>query len=117
MRKVIHCLSGLGADEKIFAGLRINGWELTYVPCIKPLPKEKLKNYSSRMTAMIDDPFPILLGVSFGGMIAIEMAKEINARLVILVSSVKSSDELPNWMKIVGKLQLNKFLPVRSNKF
>ena len=116
MGETIYCLSGLGADERIFSGLHINNCQLKYIPWIEPLPKENLQAYSLRMSNSINDEYPILLGVSFGGMIAIEMAKQLNVQMVILVSSVKRAQELPQWMKLAGRLQLNKFLPVKSNR-
>jgi len=117
MENVIYCLSGLGADERVFGGIHINGFHLKHLPWLKPFEKENIKHYSLRMAEMIDHPFPILLGVSFGGLIAIEMAKEMTVNKIIIVSSVKSDDELPNWMKLVGRFQLNKIFPVKSNKF
>lgn len=69
------------------------------------------------MAEKIENPSPVLLGVSFGGMVAIEIAKQRNVEKIIIISSVKSSAELPQWMKITGRFQLHKLLPTRSYKF
>lgn len=68
------------------------------------------------MREKIQHPSPVLLGVSFGGMIAIEIAKQIPLAKLIIVSSIKTANELPRWMKLTGKFQLHKILPTRSYK-
>lgn len=68
------------------------------------------------MGEKIQNPSPVLLGVSFGGMIAIEITKHIPVEKLIIVSSIKSASELPRWMKLTAKLQLHKILPTGSYK-
>ena len=117
MQKIIYCISGLGADEKVFANLRLKGYELKYIPWLVPGKMESISKYASRMAARVDDDSPTLLGVSFGGMVGIEIAKQIPVKRLIIVSSIKSTTELPSWMRVVGSLRLHKLLPVRSNRF
>ena len=117
MSKVIYCISGLGADEKVFNNLELNGHDLRHIPWLRPKMKETIVGYASRMREKICESPAIVLGVSFGGMIGIEIAKQIQLEKLIIVSSIKNVKELPSWMKYVGQLQLNKFLPIRSYKF
>jgi pimeloyl-ACP methyl ester carboxylesterase len=117
MQKTIYCISGLGADEKIFTNLRMQRYTLKYISWLKPVKGEKLQAYAERMAAQITDQSPVLLGVSFGGMVGIEIAKLMPVKRLIIVSSIKSVAELPAWMRIAGKLQLNKLLPTRSYKY
>src|SRR5450432_139063 len=117
MKQVIYCISGLGADEKIFSNLHFRGYELKYIPWLRPHKNEKIAAYARRMAACIEHSSPVLLGVSFGGMIGIEIARQMPVKKLILISSIKSSAELPRWMKVAGKLKLNKILPVRSYTF
>ena len=116
MSKVIYCISGLGADEKVFNNLELNGHELIHIPWLRPNKKETIVEYATRMREEIRESPAILLGVSFGGMIGIEIAKQIQLEKLIIVSSIKNAKELPSWMRYVGQLQLNKFLPIRSYK-
>jgi len=53
------------------------------------------------------------MGVSFGGMMAIEMAKFMPGAKVILISSVKSRKELPIGTKLAGVLGLYRLIPSR----
>lgn len=114
--KTIYCISGLGADERAFSKLNIKDFELKVIRWLMPLPGEALPDYATRMRQGIDDDNPILMGLSFGGMLCTEIAKQIPVQKIIIVSSIKSSKELPFWMKAVAKLRLNKLMPMQSTK-
>jgi hypothetical protein len=115
--KKIYCISGLGADERVFNKLKINGVVLQYLKWLMPEKNETIENYSSRMSLQIEDENPVLMGVSFGGIMAIEIAKQKKTQKIILISSIKSQKELPAWMRFCGKLNLNLLMPVRSPKW
>src|ERR1044071_3731439 len=100
MPRAIYCISGLGADEKIFAKLQLEGYELKHIPWLIPERTETIDAYARRMAASIKEDDPILIGVSFGGMIAIEIARQRPVQKLILISSIKCVAELPRWMRI-----------------
>ena len=52
-----------------------------------------ISEYALKMTQEITHENPILVGVSFGGMLVQEMARHIKTRKVIVVSSVKNESE------------------------
>lgn len=83
--------------------------------------KETIEEYARRLCEQIDTANPLLLGLSFGGMIAIEVAKHIPVKKIILISSVKTKNEIPFYYRIVGSWRLHKFLPIkllkRANRF
>jgi len=105
----------LGTDEKVFDQLNINA-KMRFIHWLRPLKNETIKKYALRMGQGIDHSSPVLLGVSFGGMIAIEIAKQVPLEKLIIVSSIKTADELPRWMKLTGRFQLHRILPTRSYK-
>jgi len=115
--KTIYCISGLGADERAFSRLEIDGYKITCLPWLTPLPKETIVNYAKRMSEDIKEKNPVLMGLSFGGMMCIEIAKHLPVEKVILISSIKSVNELPAWMKAAGMLKLNRIFPMRTSKF
>ncbi len=114
--KTLYCISGLGADERAFSKLTIDGFNLKVIPWLVPLPAETLVHYAERMRLEIQEQDPILMGLSFGGMLCTEIAKQIPVQKIIIISSIKSSKELPLWMKAVAKLRINKLVPMRSSK-
>lgn len=114
--KKIYCISGLGADERAFSRLKLEGYSIVYLPWLTPLPQETITAYAIRMSIPIKEANPILIGLSFGGMMCIEIAKLIAVEKVILISSIQTGKQLPRWMKAAGRLRLNKILPMRSFK-
>ncbi|MEP6582987.1 MAG: alpha/beta hydrolase [Ginsengibacter sp.] len=110
----IYCISGFGADEKVFSNLDFKDNKVHFIPWLLPEKKEKIFEYARRMAEKIHHTNPILCGLSFGGMMGIEIAKLISTQKVILISSIKSLHEIPLWMKLAGKVQLNKIFPLRS---
>lgn len=116
-----YLLSGLGADGTVFQYLDFEGVEVEYMEWLSPLSKETLPAYAKRMTQKITTPHPILVGLSFGGMVAMEIAKQIPVKKVILISSAKERKELPWFYRFSAKLKLQKILPYtlikRTNGF
>lgn len=107
----LYLIGGLGADERVFNYLRLDS-ETQIIKWIDPKPKEKLKDYSIRLLQQInqDEEFGIL-GVSFGGIIAIEISKLIKPKKLILVSSVETSAQLPQTYISIGKTQVLNLIP------
>ncbi len=113
--KTIYCISGLGATAKAFSKLHLPGYELKVIEWLLPLPKETIEAYAARMKQLIPEENPILMGLSFGGVMCIEIAMQIPVKKIILISSVKSRAALPRWMKAVAALKLNRIFPVQGN--
>jgi alpha/beta superfamily hydrolase len=78
-----------------------------------PFDGESLPDYAKRITQNIKHQNPVLIGVSFGGILVQEMAKHITARKVIIISSVKSNTEFPRRMKIAKTTKAYKLIPMR----
>ncbi|MEO6327444.1 MAG: alpha/beta hydrolase [Ginsengibacter sp.] len=114
--KHIYCISGLGADERVFSKLAFTGYETHFINWIIPEKNEHINAYVQRLIPQIQHNNPILIGLSFGGMICIEIAKLIPVEKIILISSIQSYHQIPLWMRIAGKLRLNKIFPMRSFK-
>lgn len=76
-----------------------------YVDWITPLKNESLKNYALRLRREIKDDQPTIIGISFGGMLATEMAKADKNISAIIISSSKVNSEIP------AIFQLGKYIP------
>lgn len=105
-------MAGMGANELIFNNLNPNGYEIKYLHWELPTEKESLKSYALRISTQIKHEKPILLGVSFGGVIVQEIAKMMDYEQIILISSVKKHSEFPPIMKWCKRLKLHKILPL-----
>jgi pimeloyl-ACP methyl ester carboxylesterase len=118
--KNIYVFTGLGADERVFYKINFGNYNVIHIKWITPKPQETIEAYALRLTKQIPKPNPILLGLSFGGMIAVEVAKHIETEKIILVSSSKSKKEIPFYYRLAGKIKLHKIIRarflVRANK-
>ncbi len=110
--KDIYLISGLGADERIFSRIVLPGYLVHSVKWIEPASGERIEDYAFRMSAQITAINPILVGVSFGGMVAVEIAKHIDIKQIILLSSAKNKREIPFYYRAIGSLKINKWFPV-----
>ena len=79
----------------------------------KPVLNESIENYSKRFLDFIKHENPILIGVSFGGLIVQEISKLIDVEKVIIISSIKSNRELPLYMKSAKFLKLYNYFPLK----
>lgn len=116
MKRKVFCIGGLGTDEQIFSKLTISNTELVTVKWLIPEKKEPFSAYIHRMMLQVTDPEPVLMGISFGGMVAVEMANQYPVKKTFIISSVKHKDELPVWMKILKRIPLHQLLKPRPNK-
>ncbi|MBE9046792.1 alpha/beta hydrolase [Pleurocapsales cyanobacterium LEGE 10410] len=111
--KNIYCVSGLGADERVFQKLKFQGYQPIHIRWIEPQKGENIADYAQRLTSQIKTEKPILIGLSFGGIIAMEIAKQIDTEKVILISSTKNWHEIPFYFKIFRWLPIYLLLPAR----
>lgn len=108
-----YFISGLGADKRIFSKLKLHeSINIIHIDWIKPAGKESLASYAERLSKEINkaEPF-ILVGVSFGGMIAVEIAKITAPVFTVIISSTIISNYLPLTYRLAGKMQLIQLVP------
>jgi pimeloyl-ACP methyl ester carboxylesterase len=113
-----YLISGLGADKKAFQKLKLpEGFEPVFLDWIPPHKNETLQSYSGRLSGIINshEEF-VLIGLSFGGMVASEIARLKKPVKTIIISSLASADELPWYFKKAGKMGLHKTIPVKLLK-
>ena len=108
----MYLLSGLGADCRVFDFVAFDYCRVVNIAWISPEKSETIQEYARRLLAQITVKRPILVGVSFGGMMAIEIAKLVDTEKVLLISSVKTRFDLPAHFRLVGRLKLHRFFPV-----
>jgi pimeloyl-ACP methyl ester carboxylesterase len=99
--ETIYCISGLGADESVFQRTKIKGAQLKHISWPPFDPADDMESYSLKVSALIPGDNPIILGLSFGGMLTVEIAKRRKVKKAIIVSSAKSFVEVPHFSKLV----------------
>lgn len=106
-------MPGLAASSSIFERIALPEaiFEIVLLEWEIPLDNESLADYAKRITQKITHPNPVLIGVSFGGILVQEMAKYVDARKVIIISSVKTNIEFPKRMKMAKTAKAYKLIP------
>lgn len=110
-QKEIYFISGLGADSSVFNFLKLGGYQQVYVKWLPPVKQESLQDYAGRLIEQIHTQNPIIIGLSFGGIVAIEIAKRIPAAKIVLISSITNRNEIPWYFRLAGLLHLHKLIP------
>lgn len=107
-------MPGMAASPRIFEFIDLaEFFEVVLLSWISPQPEETLAHYAKRMCERVEHEEPVLLGVSFGGVLVQEMAKHIKCSKVVLVSSIKSNKELPLSMQLSQKTNAHRLLPTQ----
>lgn len=110
----VYFMPGLAANSSIFERIVLDEavFEVVFLEWEMPLDTESLQNYAKRMVSKVIHPNPVLIGVSFGGILVQEMAKFVDVRKVIIISSVKSNMEFPTSFKVAKTTKAYKLIPL-----
>ncbi|WP_348824402.1 alpha/beta hydrolase [Flavobacterium aestuarii] len=115
MNKIpVYFMPGLAASIAIFERIKLpeSEFEMFFLEWQIPNERETLREYAKRMTENVKHQNPVLIGVSFGGILVQEMARFISVRKVVIISSVKSNLEFPKRMVLAKSTRAYKLLPV-----
>jgi pimeloyl-ACP methyl ester carboxylesterase len=97
---MVLLLPGLAADSRLFQSIQSSVPELNTPTWIEPLSEESLKAYAKRFADQLPyDQNTIIGGMSFGGQVALEMARVKKPKAVLLISSHLSDSELTGSFK------------------
>lgn len=109
----VYFMPGLAASSAIFERISfpVDDFEIIHLEWVIPNKKESLSDYAKRISENITHENPVLIGVSFGGILVQEMAKFVKARKVIIISSVKSNLEFPQRFKMAKITKVYKLIP------
>lgn len=111
--KQVYFMPGMAASDLIFENINlpVDQFQMHFMHWIIPEKKESLSDYCTRLLEQISHENPILIGVSFGGIIVQEIAKQIDIDQLIIISSVKSNQEFPRRMRFSQRTGFHKILP------
>jgi len=118
--KSVYIFSGLGTDERVFNHIDLTGFNKIFIEWVAPQSNESIEKYSQRLSRQIKLPRPVIIGLSFGGIVAMEVCKYVEVEKVVLIASAKTRKEIPFYFKVAGALCLNKLVPtdlLRSSTF
>jgi len=126
MKVPLVFIPGLGADSRLFLRQKKAFKRCLCASWLEPKKKETLANYAHRWAKLLKlKSGCYLAGVSFGGMVALEMARWVKPRAVILIGSCRSPSSIPLSLRIAGLLptwprvskKLCRVFPITSGYF
>ncbi|MFN8393218.1 MAG: alpha/beta hydrolase [Bacteroidia bacterium] len=117
MERKLYFIPGVATDRRVFAHLDLPGYTTTYLDWVRPRRGESIEEYAARNVERLEgDENPVLIGYSFGGIVAIEMAKHLPGAIVIIISSIKDYRERPIGMWLTSSLRLHRLVPTDIGK-
>lgn len=110
----VYILSGLGADERVFAEIDFGPFAPVFIPWEKlESTSQTFESYIEQLSRQVRVPDPILIGISLGGIVAQEMSTLFNDCPVLIIASAKTRLELPPPMRFSGLIGLHKLIPIK----
>lgn len=93
----VYCFPGQGSDRHIFDSLVLDsGYEVKVIEYGAPEKGLSMEAFARKLSDRINTTHDfILLGVSLGGMICVELTEILNPKKTIIISSAKNRNELP----------------------
>nr|WP_262922034.1 alpha/beta fold hydrolase [Hymenobacter cellulosivorans] len=116
--RVFYLIPGLGADERVFKNLLplLDG-EAHVIHWLTPEATETLPQYVARMAQAVPPDQPcFVVGVSFGGVVALEIARLRPYARAVLVSSIPDADALPRLLRVIRATRVYKLVPPQMLK-
>ncbi len=109
----LYFVPGMAAGKEIFENISLpeENYDIHIIEWLIPEKNETIEQYAKRMAAKVTEPNPILVGVSFGGVMVQEMSAFLDVQKIIIISSVKSKKELPRKMKVVKYIPAYRLIP------
>lgn len=109
----VYFIGGIGADRRLFTHVRLpRDFEPEYLDWIPFREGEGLQEYAMRLAEGIDTAQPfVLIGLSLGGIMAVEIARRFPPVCTIILGSIPLSDQLPAYFKMARKLRLPELVP------
>ena len=109
----VYFIPGLAAGKEIFKNISLptSNFETHIIEWLIPEKNEPIRDYARRMAQFVTEPEAVLIGVSFGGVVAQEMSLFLKLKNLIIISSVKSRSELPSRFRLAQKTLAYKLVP------
>ncbi|MCW5517062.1 alpha/beta hydrolase [Muriicola sp. Z0-33] len=109
----VYLMPGMAANSSIFKNIILpeDRFEQHLLDWFVPETGMTLSEYAQQMCKKVLHKNAVIIGVSFGGMLAQEMAKWMLFRRVIIISSVKTKEELPRRLIFARYTKIHKLLP------
>ena len=113
----IYAIPGLGTTAELYINIKVKQAEVVVLDWPMPDKNDTMQSYAKKFIPQLDTSKPFyLMGVSFGGMICTELCKYINPEKTILISTSKTRQELPWFIKTLKHLPIHLLVSERYHR-
>jgi pimeloyl-ACP methyl ester carboxylesterase len=105
-----YLIPGMGADNRLFHHFHLPNGNVHYLDWIPQGSSRNLSEYASLMAERITTERNIIVGSSMGGMVTVEIAKQIRPLGAVLVSAPTGRHEFPKRLKTLSALKFHRAL-------
>jgi len=107
----IFLIAGLGADTRLYNNIDLGDNDVMPVDWIEPNENDTLSTYAQKLIHQyFIDNNSIVIGVSLGGLLAVEISKLLRLNKVILISAIKTIDEAPWYFKFFNAVPVQRLI-------
>lgn len=107
----IFLISGLGADARLYSNIDLSDYDVTHVDWIEPNETYTLTTYAQKLINQYNiTNNSTVIGVSLGGMLTVEITKQVKLNKAILISTIKTVDEVPGYFKFFNAVPIYKLI-------
>jgi pimeloyl-ACP methyl ester carboxylesterase len=108
----IILIPGIGADKRVFKNIQLPGHEVIGVDMPSPDKSDTLGKYAEKLIIQFSiTKLDMVIGNSLGGMLAMEISKQVGLHKTILISSIKTDQEAPGYFTFFRKVPIYKVIP------
>lgn len=113
----IYAIPGLGTTEKLYVNTTVKNVEIIILDWPIAEKGDTMRTYARKFLPEIntDKPF-CLMGVSFGGMLCTELSNIISPQKIFLISTSKTRQELPWFIKLLKHIPIHKIISEKSHR-
>ena len=107
----VYLIPGQGSDYRLYKNITLDDpFQMHYVHHQEPAEGSSLQEYAALLFQQVDTSQAfILVGVSLGGMLAVEMNEWCDPLKTVVISSAKTRNELP------FRYRFQRYLPIYKN--
>jgi len=103
-----YLIPGMGADHRLYSNCELKHGAVHYLDWIPSGQSKNLKDYAALLANEITTENNIIVGSSMGGMVTVELARQINPLAAILISAPTGRHEFPRVLKTFDFLKIHR---------
>lgn len=103
-----YLIPGMGADHRLYEHCDLKHGEIHYLDWIPAGSSRSLEEYAALLANEIITENNIIIGSSMGGMVTVELARQIKPIAIILISAPTGRHEFPRVLKVFDFLKIHR---------